>query len=239
MGNTYILDNDFSRVYKVDTTGHLTVYAGNGSVGFSGEAGLATAAAMFEPSGMCIDSANNLYIADSDNAIVREIPATNQTFPFAMTAGHIYTVAGQQETNYTYGGDGLLATTTGAAGVHLHFPDGCSVDSHGNLFIADRGNNAIRVVIGFSNMPPVGLAGPTVAGHIYLYTGATPVGSLPPAPASARTAHQRSVRPSTVLSTCSSIPATTSSSPIWGILARLQTTSSAKFRQQPKLSRSR
>ncbi len=182
LGNTYILDNDFSRVYKVDTTGHLTVYAGNGSVGFSGEAGLATAAAMFEPSGMCIDSANNLYIADSDNAIVREIPATNQTFPFAMTAGHIYTVAGQQETNYTYGGDGLLATTTGAAGVHLHFPDGCSVDSHGNLFIADRGNNAIRVVIGFSNMPPVGLAGPTVAGHIYLYTGATPVGSLPPAP---------------------------------------------------------
>ena len=217
LGNTYILDNDFSRVYKVDTTGHLTVYAGNGSVGFNGEAGLATAAAMFEPSGMCIDSANNLYIADSDNAIVREIPATNQTFPFAMTAGHIYTVAGQQETNYTYGGDGLLATTTGAAGVHLHFPDGCSVDSHGNLFIADRGNNAIRiVVIGFSNMPPVGLAGPTWLAIPRSTRAHLPSAVSRPLPASARTAHQRSVRPSTVRSTCSSIPATTSSSPILG-----------------------
>jgi sugar lactone lactonase YvrE len=177
-GNIYILDNDFSRVYKVDAAGHLTVYAGNGTIGFSGEGGLATDAAMFEPSGMCIDTANNLYVADSDNAIVREIPATNQTFPFAMTAGHIYTVAGTQETNYTYGGDTLLAT---AAGVHLHFPDGCSVDGHGNLFIADRGNNAIRVVIGQTNVPPVGLAGPTVAGHIYLYTGSIPAGGNPPA----------------------------------------------------------
>jgi sugar lactone lactonase YvrE len=176
-GNIYILDNQFSRVYKVDLTDHLTVYAGNGTIGFSGEGGLAVNAAMFEPSGMCIDSANNIYVADSDNAIVREIPATNQTFPFAMTAGHIYTVAGTQETNFTYGGDGLLAT---AVGVHLHFPDGCSVDSHGNLFIADRGNNAIRVVIGQANVPPAGLAGPTVAGHIYLYTGST--GAVPPAP---------------------------------------------------------
>ena len=176
-GNIYILDNQFSRVYKVDLAGNLTLFAGNGTIGFSGEGGLAINAAMLEPSGMCIDSANNIYVADSDNAIVREIPATNQTFPFAMTAGHIYTVAGTQETNFTYGGDGLLAT---AAGVHLHFPDGCSVDSHGNLFIADRGNNAIRVVIGQANVPPAGLAGPTVAGHIYLYTGST--GAVPPAP---------------------------------------------------------
>jgi sugar lactone lactonase YvrE len=176
-GNFYILDNQFSRVYKVDLAGNLTLFAGNGTIGFSGEGGLAINAAMLEPSGMCIDSADNIYVADSDNAIVREIPATPQTFPFAMTAGHIYTVAGTQETNFTYGGDGLLAT---AAGVHLHFPDGCSVDSHGNLFIADRGNNAIRVVIGQANVPPAGLAGPTVAGHIYLYTGST--GAVPPAP---------------------------------------------------------
>jgi sugar lactone lactonase YvrE len=175
-GNFYILDNLFSRVYKVDPTDHLTVYAGNGTIGFSGEGGLATDAAMFEPSGMCIDSANNIYVADSDNAIVREIPATSQTFPFAMTAGHIYTVAGTQETSYSYGGDGLLAT---AVGVHLHFPDGCSVDSHGNLFIADRGNNAIRVVIGQANVPPAGLTG-TMPGHIYLYTGS--IGAVPPAP---------------------------------------------------------
>ena len=100
--------------------GHLTVFAGNGitfaGIGPIGDGGLATDATMFEPSGMCIDSANNIYVADSDNAVVREIPATNQTLPFPMTAGHIYTVAGQQEINYTYGGDGLLATTPGAVG---------------------------------------------------------------------------------------------------------------------------
>ncbi len=78
LGNTYILDNDFSRVYKVDTTGHLTVFAGNGSVGFSGEGGPAVNAAMFEPSGMCIDASNNVYVADSDNAIIREIVVSNR-----------------------------------------------------------------------------------------------------------------------------------------------------------------
>jgi trimeric autotransporter adhesin len=174
LGNTYILDNDFSRVYKVDTTGHLTLFAGNGAVGFSGEGSLATNAAMFEPSGMCIDVNNNVYVADSDNAIIREIVVSNPTA--GQTVGHIYTVAGvETETNFTYGGDGGLATAA-----NLHFPDGCSFDSHGNMFIADRGNNAIRVVIGTANVPPTGLTG-TTAGHIYLYTGSTPTGGNPPA----------------------------------------------------------
>ncbi len=177
LGNTYILDNDFSRVYKVDATGHLTLFAGNGTVGFSGEGGPAVNAAMDGPSGMCIDANNNVYVADSDNAIVREIVVSNPTA--GQTIGNIYTVAGvETETNYTYGGDGGLATAA-----NLHFPDGCSFDSNGNLYIADRGNNAIRVVIGASNIKPIGLAATTtVAGHIYLYTGAIPVGANPPAP---------------------------------------------------------
>jgi sugar lactone lactonase YvrE len=174
LGNTYILDNDFSRVYKVDTTGHLTLFAGNGSVGFSGEGGLATNAAMFEPSGMCIDANNNVYVADSDNAIIREIVVSNPTA--GQTVGHIYTVAGvETEANFTYGGDTGLATAA-----NLHFPDGCSFDSHGNMFIADRGNNAIRVVAA-GTTPPTGVTGPTIAGHIYLYTGSIPAGGNPPA----------------------------------------------------------
>jgi sugar lactone lactonase YvrE len=173
LGNTYILDNDFSRVYKVDTTGHVTLFAGNGSVGFSGEGGPAISAAMFEPSGLCIDGSNNVYVADSDNAIVREIVVTAAT---GKTVGNIYTVAGvETETNFTYGGDGGAATSA-----NLHFPDGCSFDSHGNMFIADRGNNAVRVVIGATNIKPVGLTGATVAGDIYLYTGAVPTGGNPP-----------------------------------------------------------
>jgi sugar lactone lactonase YvrE len=173
LGNTYILDNDFGRVYKVDTSGHLTVFAGNGVTGFSGEGGPAVDAAMSGPSGLCIDLSNNVYVADSDNAIIREIPVVTAG---GKTAGNIYTVAGvETETDYTYGGDGGPATSA-----NLHFPDGCSFDTNGNLYIADRGNNAIRVVIGTANVPPAGLTGTTI-GDIYLYTGATPVPGNPPA----------------------------------------------------------
>jgi len=173
LGNTYVLDNAFGRVYKVDTTGKLTLFAGSGAVGFSVDGTLATAAAMNGPSGLCIDGANNVYVADSDNAVVREIPVTTAG---GKTAGHIYTVAGQFETDFIYGGDGGPATSA-----HLHFPDGCSFDSHGNMYIADRGNNAIRVVIaGPTVVNPVGLTGTLTAGDIYLFAGA--LGAVPPAP---------------------------------------------------------
>jgi hypothetical protein len=175
-GNTYILDNAFGRVYKIDTTGKLTLFAGNGTVGFSGEAGPATAAAMNGPSGLCIDSQNNVYVADSDNAVIREIVVTAAA---GKTVGNIYTVAGQHETSFSWGGDGDVAT---ANTVHLHFPDGCAFDSKGNMYIADRGNNEIRVVIGegFSATPglPVGVTG--TAGHIYLFAGST--GTVAPGP---------------------------------------------------------
>jgi hypothetical protein len=170
LGNTYILDNDLGRVFKVDTMGHITLFAGNGTNGFSGEGGPAINAAMSGPSGLCIDANNNVFIADSDNAIMREIPATTGG---GKTAGNIYTVAGvQTEVNFTYGGDGAPALSA-----NLHFPDGCGFDSRGNLYIADRGNNAIRIVI----LGTPTAAFPTV-GNIYRFAGANPVGSLPPAP---------------------------------------------------------
>jgi sugar lactone lactonase YvrE len=170
LGNTYILDNDLGRVFKVDTMGHITLFAGNGTNGFSGEGGPAINAAMSGPSGLCIDANNNVFIADSDNAIMREIPFATGG---GKTAGNIYTVAGRQtEVNFTYSGDGGPALMA-----DLHFPDGCGFDSRGNLYIADRGNNAIRIVI----LGTPTAAFPTV-GDIYRFAGANPVGSLPPAP---------------------------------------------------------
>jgi hypothetical protein len=164
LGNTYILDNDLGRVFKVDMLGNLTLFAGNGTNGYNGDNIPAVNAAMSGPSGLCIDASNNVYIADSDNAIVREV---------VVATGMIQRVAGRQtETNFTYSGDGgpaLLAD--------LHFPDGCGFDSRGNLYIADRGNNAIRIVI----LGTPTAAFPTV-GDIYRFAGANPVGGLPPAP---------------------------------------------------------
>ncbi len=165
LGNTYILDNDLGRVFKVDAMGHLTLFAGNGTVGYNGDNIPAVSAAMDGPSGLCIDANNNVYIADSDNAIVREV---------VVATGMIHTVAGMpMETNFAYGGDGGLATSA-----NLHFPDGCSFDSRGNLYIADRGNNAIRIVI----LGTPTAAFPTV-GNIYRFAGANPAANPTPPPA--------------------------------------------------------
>jgi hypothetical protein len=167
LGNTYILDNTYARVLKIDHLTHLiTVYAGNGTTGFSGDGGIATNAQMNGPSGMCVDASNNLFIADSDNAVIREVAAVTAG---GKTAGNIYTVAGvQTSTNPVYGGDGGAALSA-----HLHFPDGCAFDSNGNMYIADRGNNEVRVVIGAGAVTPPGLTGPLTAGNIYRFAGGT------------------------------------------------------------------
>src|SRR5579872_5946834 len=162
-GNMFVLDNTFGRVLKVTPAGVVSIYAGNGTAGYSGDNGLpgsAVNAQMNGPSGMCIDSANNLYIADSDNAVIREVLAADQT---------IHTVVGVfTNTNPTYGGDNGPALSA-----NLHFPDGCSFDSKGDLFIADRANNEIRVVLSAAGAaaPPVGVIGPFVAGNIYRFAG--------------------------------------------------------------------
>jgi len=185
LGNTYILDNDLGRVYKVDAGGHLTLFAGNGliagtrTVAYNGNGILAVDAAMDGPSGMCIDVNHNVYVADSDNGLIREIVVTASP---GKVPGNIYNIAGvQTETDFMYGGDGGPATSA-----NLHFPDGCSFDSHGNMYIADRGNNEIRVVIGVVIGPtpgtPVGLTGPLTTGNIYRFAGFTD--GAPPNPPS-------------------------------------------------------
>ena len=184
-GNMYVLDNTFGRVLKVNlTTGQTTSYAGNGTTGFSGDNGPATTAQLNGPSGMCIDTHDNLFIADSDNAVIRVVVGPSAVTPLGLTgpvtAGNIYTVVGiQTSTNPEFGGDNGPALSS-----HLHFPDGCAFDTNGNLYIADRGNNEIRVVLSAAGAaaPPIGLgAGPLVANNIYRFAGAAG-GSFPTPP---------------------------------------------------------
>jgi trimeric autotransporter adhesin len=166
-GNMFVLDNKYSRILKVNVaTNVVSVYAGNGTAGFSGDGQIATSAQMNAPSGMCIDNLNNLYIADSDNNIIREVTAAD---------GIMHTFAGVPTTNPSFGGDGAAAINA-----HLHFPDGCAFDSKGNMYVADRGNNEIRVIIGAGNLPPFGITG-TTAGFIYNFAGVGGVGPGSPA----------------------------------------------------------
>jgi hypothetical protein len=156
-GDLYFLDNDHSLLFKVNhTTGVLTVVAGNGSSGFSGDGGPATSAQLNQPTNFCFDPAGNIFIADSDSELIREVagPAPSA----GMTTGDIYTVAGTPNVS---GFAGDLGPATSA---QLNAPDGVFVDALGNIFIADRFNNAIREVAGVT-------AGGKTKGDIYTIAG--------------------------------------------------------------------
>src|SRR5438105_4829808 len=123
-GNVYFASG--AVIFKLDTSGVLTVIAGNGTYGFSGDGGLATSAKLFIPYGVAAGGAGNLYIADLANQRVRRVD----------TSGTITTVAG--DGTYGFSGDGGPATSA-----NLGSPDGVAVDGAGNLYIADLYNRRI------------------------------------------------------------------------------------------------
>jgi len=130
-GNMYIPDTSNHRVRKVAAgTGIITTVAGNGTAGYSGDGGLAVNAGLYNPQGVAVDSAGNLYIADFSNSRIRKV---------AAQTGIITTVAGTG--TYAYSGDGGLATNAG-----MLSPDDVAFDSAGNLYIADYNNFRIRKV---------------------------------------------------------------------------------------------
>jgi sugar lactone lactonase YvrE len=133
-GNVYIADGPNNRVRKLNAaTGTITTVAGNGiagyGYGFSGDGGPATAAQLYFPYSVAIDNAGNLYIADCYNSRVRKVSA----------AGIITTLAGNGTAGFS--GDGGAAI-----GAELNYPAGVAVDAAGNVYIADEGNSAIRMV---------------------------------------------------------------------------------------------
>jgi trimeric autotransporter adhesin len=128
-GNLYIADNTNHRIRKV-SNGVITTVAGNGTAGFSGDNGPATSAELDAPFGIAVDSSGNLYIADSGNNRIRKV-----------VNGTITTIAGNGTAGFSGDNSG-----NGAISAELNDPIGVAVDSAGNLYIADFGNNRIRKV---------------------------------------------------------------------------------------------
>src|SRR3989449_668583 len=128
-GNVYIADEGSNRIRKVNTAGIISTIAGNGKQGFDGDGGPATSASLYEPSGVAVDPAGNVYIADAGNLRIRKVD----------TAGIITTIAGNGKEGFS--GDGGPATSA-----ELSFPVGVAVDPAGNVYIADEGSNRIRKV---------------------------------------------------------------------------------------------
>ena len=132
-GDVFIADSLNSRVRWVTPSGIITTYAGNGSRGYSGDGGAASAAALYFPSAVALDSAGNLYIADYGNATVRKV--NRQTKVITTVAGVGYSIYGAAP------GDGGPATKA-----FLSLPFSLGFDGAGNLYIGDTGTSSIRRV---------------------------------------------------------------------------------------------
>jgi sugar lactone lactonase YvrE len=128
-GNIYIADLTNNRIRKINASGVISTYAGTGTLGSTGDGGQATAAELGLPSGIAVDAAGNLYIADFNNNKIRKVSA----------GGIIATIAGTGVAFYS--GDGSLATAA-----RLSAPRGVAFDNSGNMYIADDDNNVIRMV---------------------------------------------------------------------------------------------
>ncbi|MBC8549579.1 MAG: hypothetical protein H8D23_08000 [Candidatus Brocadiales bacterium] len=132
-GNLFFADLVNDRIRRVDAvTDIITTVVGTGTPGSSGDAGPAALAQLNSPAGIAMDSAGNLFIADSANNRIRRVDAST---------GNITAVAGNGGLGFS--GDGGPATNAS-----FFFPYGVAVDSNGNLFIADTFNNRIRRVDG-------------------------------------------------------------------------------------------
>src|SRR5262249_31046421 len=130
-GNVFIADFNNNVIRElVKATGNILTVAGTGTAGYSGDGGPATAAQLNAPYGVAVDSSGNVFIADVNNHVIREI---------VQATGNILTLAGNGTAGYS--GDGGLATAA-----QLNAPNGVAVDGSGNVFIADSNNNVVREV---------------------------------------------------------------------------------------------
>ena len=137
-GNLVIAEINNNLIRMVSTSGIVSTVAGTGEPGYSGDGGPATAATFRFPYAMCLDRANNIYVTDNENAVIRRV----------NTSGVIKTIAGSGAAGYS--GDGGLALLA-----KIENPGGVVTDTFGNMFIADYGNNVIRKVSGVNAITEV------------------------------------------------------------------------------------
>jgi hypothetical protein len=148
--NIYIADQADNRVRKVTAaTGNITTVAGNGNENYFGDGGPATSADLAYPTGVALDAAGDIYIADFENSRVRKVDIF----------GIITTVAGNgtacsNPTATPACGDIGGGNTGVATGAQLSDPAGAALDSAGDIYIADAGDNRVREVnVSMSALP--------------------------------------------------------------------------------------
>ena len=128
-GNIYISDEYNARIRMIDVSGIINTIAGNGTFGFSGDGGPAAIAELYQPTGIALNAAGNIYIADQVNNRIREI----------NSSGIITTISGTGAGGFS--GDGGPATLA-----EVYTPAGLATDGAGNIYIADGNNDRVRKI---------------------------------------------------------------------------------------------
>ena len=124
-GNLFITDRNNDLIRKISPQGKIITLAGSRKPG--AEDGVGANASFYLPAGIALDSTGNLYISDSYNNRIRKI----------TPEGKVTTLAGQKKKGDL---DGIGATAS-----FLH-PEGIALDNHGDIVVADMGNNKIRKI---------------------------------------------------------------------------------------------
>ena len=138
-GNLYIADNQANVIRVLNThTGIINTFAGNGTMGYSGDGGPATSAELSNPRSVIVDPAGNVYITDTGNNTIRIVSAST---------GIITRFAGDGSIQAGYSGDGGAATSA-----RLNRPDWPAIDANGNFYFVDETNLVVREINGAADL---------------------------------------------------------------------------------------
>jgi hypothetical protein len=160
-GKLHVADRNHHAIHRLDRPGKATTIAGGNGEGYEGDGGPATAATFRYPSGVVFDVDGNAYISDHLNHAIRRIDRS----------GTVTTIVGGNGKGYD--GDGGPADRA-----RIEYPSGLAFDLEGNLYIADRQNDAVRKVTGVARPGRVPDIGPPMAAPIprAIPSRATPAG---------------------------------------------------------------
>ena len=149
-GNLYVADSFNARIRRVGTDGKVSTLAGTGQFGYSGDAGPAISANIGFVHSLALDLSGNLYLTDTTCHCVRRV----------RVDGVIETVAGTGQAGFS-GDNGPAASAA------LNLPRGLALDQQGNIFVADSGNNRIRLITADANISSVvGTGSPGFGGDL-------------------------------------------------------------------------